>query len=135
MCPCNFSLLISYILFTCTFLSFFTWWGAAWWWLQSMLCFLYFLVINRPWPILYQLTRPKPRSCPPGRVLIVLLQQSTVCLFLTPLLTGQKTSSVGFTQLYWLIWFNIFTTLSINRFLSGLHDCLPFIDRLSPFVT
>lgn len=28
----------------------------------------------------------------------------------------------GFTQLYWLMWFNVFTTLSINGSLSGLYE-------------
>lgn len=32
----------------------------------------------------------------------------------------------GFTQLYWLMWFNVFTTLSINGSLSGLYELSTF---------
>lgn len=33
----------------------------------------------------------------------------------------------GFTQLYWLMWFNVFTTLSINGSLSGLYELSPLL--------
>lgn len=32
-----------------------------------------------------------------------------------------------FTQLYWLMWFNVFTTLSINGSLSGLYELSPLL--------